>query len=157
MVEVTVALQLAGSAYNMIKNGVERGREAQDLYEGFTRFFDAKESIAEAAIEARNTSKMKSIFSGKSVEAQALQITAAKHRMANIEKELRDFLIYSGQINFYEDMMRERRNIRNARMAAARKKAENKALWTDILIGIGAVLIAGVVVFGTVAIAVNIS
>jgi hypothetical protein len=149
MVEVTVALQLAGSAYNMIKNGVERGREAQDLYEGFTRFFDAKESIAEAAIEARNTSKMKSIFSGKSVEAQALQITEANHRIANIEKELRDFLIYSGQINFYEDMMRERRKIRNARMAAARKKAENKAFWTDILIGVGAVLLAGVVVFGT--------
>ena len=42
MVEVTVALQLAGSAYNMIKNGVERGREAQDLYEGFTRFFRKK-------------------------------------------------------------------------------------------------------------------
>lgn len=132
MVEIAAALSMAGSAYNMIKNGIEKGQEVQDLYQGFTRFFDAKEELAEAAIANSKPSMAKKLFSGSSVEAEALQVTAARHKIAQIEKELRDFLIYSGQMHFYEDMMRERRNIRQRRLAVAQKKAENIRFWTDV-------------------------
>jgi hypothetical protein len=73
------------------------------------------------------------LFSGsKSVEAQALEITAAKYKIASIEKELREFLIYSGQGQFYEDMMQERRSIRQARLQQAAKKAENMKMMIDV-------------------------
>jgi hypothetical protein len=71
------------------------------------------------------------VFAGRSVEAQALEITAAKHKAAKIEKELREFLIYSGQSQFYEDMMRERRNIRERRIETARQSAKSKKFWMD--------------------------
>ena len=49
------------------------------------------------------------------------------------KKELREYLLYTGQVGFYEDMMKERRNIRAARLREAARKAEAKRLWTDII------------------------
>lgn len=131
MIELAAAVSIASSAYSSIKRAIEMGREAQDVASAFGKFFDAKESIAEASIEHKEGSKVKKLFSGTSVEAQALEITAAKHKTMQLEKELREFLLYSGQSQFYEDMMRERRRIREARIAEARRRAANQAMIID--------------------------
>lgn len=133
MVEIGMAISMAVSAFNGIKKAVEAGREIEDVAGYFGKFFDAKEAIAEASINNQNAPLFKKVFAGKSVEAQALEITSAKHKAAKIEKELREFLIYSGQSQFYEDMMRERRNIREARIAKARANALRKKFWVDTI------------------------
>ena len=91
----------------------------------FGKFFDAKDSVSDANIKNQSTSGVQKLFSGSSVEAQALEITI-KHKIAWMEKELREYLIYSGQGDFYEDMMDERRRIRRARQIALRKKEEQR-------------------------------
>lgn len=131
MVEIGIAVSMAVSAFNGIKKAVEAGREIEDVAGYFGKFFDAKEAISEASLHNENAPVFKKIFAGKSVEAQALEITAAKHKAAKIEKELREFLIYSGQSQFYEDMMRERRHIREERIQRARNKAEKRKFWLD--------------------------
>ena len=93
MVEVAVAMSMASSAYNAIKKGMEMGREAQDVAEFFGKWFDAKEDIAEANQYAKNPSIVGKLFTGKSVEAQALQVTSAKYKIAQMEKELREYLL----------------------------------------------------------------
>lgn len=152
MVEIAAALSMAGSAYNMIKNGIEKGQEINDLYQGFSKFFDAKEELAEAAIANSNPSLTQKLFSGKSVEAQALQVTAARHKMMALEKELREFLIYTGQMDFYEDMMRERRKIRQQRLELAKRKAETKRFWTDVALIFGALAVCTFIIVGMIAI-----
>jgi len=149
MVEIAAALSMASSAYGAIKQAIETGREAQDVVQVFSRFFDAKEELAEANVRAETSSFIGKIFSGSSVEAQALEATAARYKMMAMEKELREFLIYTGQSNFYEDMMKERREIRLRRAQAAKAAAERKAFWIDVLaIGIGmAVSIAIIIGF----------
>ena len=152
MVEVAVAMSMASSAYNAIKKGMEMGREAQDVAEFFGRWFDAQENIAEANQYAQNPSMFGKMFSGKSVEAQALQVTSAKYKIAQMEKELREYLIYTGQSDFYEDMMIERRKIREQRLIRARAKAEfRKNVLDGVAIFIGAIVCA-VVIAGTVSI-----
>lgn len=152
MVEVAVAMSMASSAYNAIKKGMEMGREAQDVAEFFGRWFDAKENIAEANQYAQNPSMFGKMFSGKSVEAQALQVTSAKYKIAQMEKELREYLIYTGQSDFYEDMMIERRKIREQRLIRARAKAEfRKNVLDGVAIFIGAIVCA-VIIAGTVSI-----
>jgi hypothetical protein len=69
-----------------------------------------------------------------------------------IEKELREYLIYSGQIDFYEDMMRERREIRLARAKAAKEAAERKALIIDIVAVVGAAVVVGGIIVGMISI-----
>jgi hypothetical protein len=151
MVEIAAALSMAGSAYNMIKNGIEKGQEINDLYQGFSRFFDAKEELAEAAIANSNPSLTQKLFSGKSVEAQALEVTAARHKMLALEKELREFLIYTGQMDFYEDMMRERRKIRQQRLELAKRRAESRRFWTDVSLIAGFLVFTACVIGGMIA------
>ena len=150
MVEVAMALSVARSAFAGIKKAVELGREVEDVAGYFGKFFDAKDQLAEASQYEKNTPIVKKLFSGSSVEAQALEITAAKHKMATLEKELREYLLYTGQVGFYEDMMKERRLIRAARLRAAARKAENKRLMVDIIALIIGTIISSAIVFGLV-------
>ena len=125
------------------------GKEAQDVAEFFGRWFEAKEQINEIQQYANNPSMMAKMFSGKSVEAQALQVTSARYKIQAMEKELREYLIYTGQVAFYEDMMKERRVIRQARLLAAKRKAEKRAFVLNtiaVLIGmsVASLLVTGV-------------
>jgi len=151
MVEVATAISLASSAYAGIKKAMEMGREAQDVAEFFGRWFEAKEQIAEVQQYANNPSMMAKMFSSKSVEAQALQVTSARYKIQAMEKELREYLIYTGQVDFYEDMMKERRVIRQARLLAAKRKAEKRAFILNtiaVLLGmsVASFLIVGIFV-----------
>lgn len=139
MVEIAAAVSLASQSFNMLKKAVETGREMQDMTQYFGKWFEAKEQISEANMYAQNPSVVKKLFSGGSVESQALEITAARHKIDQMEKELREYLIWSGQSQFYDDMMVERRKIREARLREAKRKAENKKFWTDVIV-IGSIL-----------------
>lgn len=150
MIEIGIAISMASSAFSAIKRAVEVGREVEDVAEYFGKFFDAKDQIAEASRYGDNQPLIKKLFSGQSVEAQALEITAARHKIAHIEKELREFLIYSGQGQFYDDMMQERRAIRAERLRQAEKKAENMKMMIDIAsIGAIAGLSGGIIYLAT--------
>lgn len=151
MVELAVAVQVAGAAYNAIKGAVEKGQEAQNMIGAFGKFFDSMDAVSEANIKNQSTSGVQKLFSGNSVEAQALEITAAKHKIAFMEKQLREFLIYSGQGDFYEDMMDERRRIRRARQIQQRKEAQKKAFMIDCTAFVAGMTIAAVIVGMVVA------
>lgn len=145
MVEIAMAVSMASSAFGALKKAMETGQEIEDMMDYFGKWFEAKEHLSEASVNSNNQPLVKKLFSGKSVEAQALQITHAKHKMKQMEKELYEYLLYTGQQEFYNDMMRERRVIREARIREAQRKAERKKLFFDIVIGGGAVT-AGVLV-----------
>ena len=149
MIEIGLAVSMASTAFSAIKRAVEVGREVEDVAEYFGRFFDARDQISEASEYGKNQPLVKKLFSGQSVEAQALEITAAKYKIASIEKELREFLIYSGQGQFYEDMMQERRSIRQARLMQAAKKAENMKMMIDVasIVAIGGLLGGTIYIF----------
>ena len=144
MIEIATAVSLAEQSFNVLKQAVETGREVEDMHQYFGKWFEAKEQISEASMYAKNTSLVKKMFSGNSVESQALEITAAKHKIIQMEKELREFLIWSGQEKFYNDMMIERRKIREVRLRVAKRKAESKKLWTDIIV-IGGMVIGSMI------------
>jgi hypothetical protein len=148
MVEVAAAISMAVSAYNGIKKAVEMGREVEDITGYFGKFFDAKETISEASQYNENAPLFSKLFAGRSVESQALEITAARYKTAKIEKELREFLIYSGQGQFYEDMLKERRHIREERIQKARDKAQTKKFWLDVFF-INTLLVAIFLLIGT--------
>ena len=148
MMEIAAAISLASSAFNALKKGMEAGREIEDMMDYYGKWFEAKEALSENAVNSSNQPLVKKLFSGSSVEAQALQITQARHKIKQMEKELYEYLLYTGQQEFYNDMMRERRAIREQRMLEARRKAERKAFWIDLIIGGGAILIAvGIIVW----------
>ena len=148
MMEIAAAISLASSTFNALKKGMEAGKEIEDMMGYYGKWFEAKEALSEEAIKNKNTPFVKKLFSGSSVEAQALEVTQAKYKIKQMEKELYEYLLYSGQQEFYNDMMRERRAIREARFREAQRIAERKAMWIDIIIGGGAVAIGiGIIIW----------
>ena len=151
MLEVAVAVSMASSAFSSIKKAVNMGRDIEDVAGYFGRFFDAKESIAEAGQQNLHTPKVKKLLSGSSVEAQALELTAAKHKIQRLDTELREFLIYSGQSQFYRDMMKERTRIAQERFRIAKKQAEDKRFWIDMSCIIAGVLASVGIIFWVIS------
>ena len=147
MIEIATAMSIATTAFRGVKKMVEAGKEAEDMYGYFMKFFEATESVSEADVLNQNAPKMSKFFAGKSVEAQALEIAMARSRMEKMEKELKDLMVWTGNDALYFDMMRERRNIRNARLAAARRKAQNKQLLVDGTIVTGVMIVTMIGIF----------
>ena len=128
---VTISACIAGAtrAYNLVAKAINAGREIEDTAQYIGKFFDSKEKILE--IEKENQYGPK-FLRGSSVEAQALEIQMAKHKTQQMETQLREIIVLYGPGEaFYNEMMKTRRTIRQARLAAAEARAKQKRLLID--------------------------
>jgi len=145
-VTITALLGVAAKSYNMVKKAVEMGREASDMVEYFSAFYDKKDQLDVRKIQNQNGSKL---FRGKSVEAEALELQMAEHKMQKMESELRELICWTVGNDFYLDMMRKRNQIRQRRLEQAKARAVRNKLFIDggIVVGLFVSLI-GVIIFG---------
>lgn len=134
MIEIIAAVSAAGKAFNYIQQAVNKGHEINDLAHKFGAFFDAKDKIAEAEASVENASAMSKLFAKGSVESAALQITMAKQKTMQMEKQLREIIVMTVGEDVYIEMIRTRASIRKQRLEAARAKAARNRLIID---GIG--------------------
>ena len=134
MIEIIAAVSAASRAFSYIQQAVAKGHEVQDLAHKFGAFFDAKDKIAEAEAGVENASAMSKLFAKDSVESAALQITMAKQKTLQMERQLREIITYTAGQDVYIEMLRTRATIRKQRLEAARAKAARKRLVID---GIG--------------------
>jgi hypothetical protein len=134
VIEIIAAVSAAGKAFNYINQAVNKGHEINDLAHKFGAFFDAKDKIAEAEASVENASAMSKLFAKGSVESAALQITMAKQKTMQMEKQLREIIVMTVGEDVYIEMIRTRTSIRKQRLEAARAKAARKRLIID---GIG--------------------
>ena len=151
MIEVMAAVSIANSAFTALKAGIAKGHELRDMASSLAKFWDANEKILEAKIENETASVLTRAVKGKSIEAEAMEITIAKHKAAQMEKELREFLIYSGQGEFYRDMLRERSRLKNERLRLARARAQQRKDMIDISLLVGVVIIGSIALLAAVS------
>ena len=131
MIEVTVAIAAASRAVSLIKKGIQVGKDTSELSTQFAQFFDAKDKIDTAKTESENAPIGKKVFAAQSVEAYALEVALAEHKAKDLEKQLRELFVYSGQGDVYKTMMRARQTERNRRLEVARKLAARKKFIID--------------------------
>ena len=147
MIEVTVAIAAASKAITVIKKGLALGSDTQELSSQFAQFFDAKDKIDKAKADSEHTPLGKKVFDSKSVEAHALEVALAEHKARELEKQLRELFVYSGQGDVYKSMMRARQKERQRRLQAARRQAEQKKFMLDMVL-IGSVVVVGILFLG---------
>lgn len=70
-----------------------------------------------------------------------MQIVTAKKQIADFERDLREVILYTAGKEFYTDMLRERRAIKDARIKAAKSKAARKQYLINIAAIAGATLV----------------
>jgi hypothetical protein len=147
MVEVTVAIAAASRAVSLIKKGLALGKDTQELSSQFAQFFDAKDRIDKAKADSDHAPIGKKVFAAQSVEAYALEVALAEHKAKELEKQLRELFVYSGQADVYKSMMRARQKERQRRLLVARKIAERRKFLLDLTL-IGTMIISGMMFLG---------
>ena len=109
-------------------------------------FFDAKYKVSELETSIQNASTISKLFDKGSVESAALEITMAKQKTLQMERHLREIMVYTVGEDVWIDMMRTRSHIRKQRLEIARARAARKRMIID---GIGFGFI-GLVLFACV-------
>jgi len=130
----------ASAAYNALKKGIEVGRELQDMGSQLATWAGAISDIEFLAKKAENPPWWKV---GGSVQAEAMELFAAKKKIEAQRAELKTYIQYSYGQSGWEELLRIEARIRKQRQATEYRKAEIKeTLITATIVGL--VLLAGI-------------
>jgi hypothetical protein len=118
MIDPFTAFAIAQSAVKGIKAAIALGKDVQSCSTDILKFFDAKDSV----VKASNNPK-----AGKSDTSRAMELVMQAHSLREAEKELHQFLIYSGHAQLWDQMLLERNRIVAERKAEELKRLNAKA------------------------------
>jgi len=127
MVEVAVALAAAQAAVAGIKQAIQVGRDAKDCLGEFMSLFDAQDQIQKASTEERAKLPPEK---QKSAMSEALEAVIAAKKIREMTDDLKQYLVWSGQADVWEEIQREHNAVvqrRKAAEIAAKRKAEEDA------------------------------
>jgi hypothetical protein len=115
-VSIGVAFATARGAVDGIKKAMALGKDISQLYGEFSKFFTSSDEIHTASAKLRIQSANRS---DADIRGMAFQVALASKKLREEEKALKNILIYSGNGDVWEDMMKERVRIYKERAAAA--------------------------------------
>ena len=137
----------ASAAYNALKRGIEVGRELQDMGGQLATWAGAIADIDYLAKKAENPPWFKV---GGNVQAEAIEIFAAKKKIQAQRDELRTFVQYSYGQSAWEELLRIEAQVRKRKQATDHRKAELKELAVTVVIVV-LVLVGGLAALGLLA------
>ena len=117
--EIIAAVNVCASAYRFMKTAVNEGKDLNDMGRAIGKFFDAREEVSVLEQQETNSSAIRKLVGGKSIESTALQITLEKNRAIQLERDLKDLFLWSGRGDLWEDTIRERARLREIRLPSA--------------------------------------
>lgn len=90
MIEIGVAITTAASAFNMLKKGMQAGKDLQDMGSQLSQWAGAMSDLD----FLENKNKNPSVFAilGGGVESDAMEIFAARKRASAMRSELKDYI-----------------------------------------------------------------
>lgn len=140
MIDPITAFTLASGAFSTVKKLVETGREIEDVAGYIGKFFDGAATVKAAHQRAENPSPFRKLLDSGSVEQEALQVTIQKQKILEMEKELREMIVYSYGVDVYKEMMREREKIRDRRL---QDEIEREAMRENMIWGTAVLFVFG--------------
>lgn len=144
MIDPVTAFTLASGAFNAVKKLVETGREIEDCAGYLGKFFDGASAIKAAKEKADNPSVFRKLLASGSVEQEALEATIHRQKLQQMETELREMILYAYGQDVYQEMIREREQIRMRRLRA---ELEAEALRENVLWGGAVVVVAATLAY----------
>jgi hypothetical protein len=130
----------ASAAYNALKRGIEVGRELQDMGSQLATWAGAISDIEFLHKKAQNPPWWKG---GGSVQAEAMELFAAKKKIEHQRAELKTYIQYTYGQSGWEELLRIEAQVRKQKQANEYRKAEIKeTIITVVLVGL--VFLAGI-------------
>ena len=144
MLDPVSAMAIATSAYNVLKKGIEVGRELEDMGGQLGTWFGAIADVKAADEEAADPPLFRKVFAKSSVEQEAIENLMRRKKIEQQERELREMIVYRFGVDAYRDMIKDRNNIRDARNRAvdARARRIKKLVLNAVAIALIALIVA---------------
>ena len=140
------SVAIASSAFKGLEVLVSRGAEIEHVAKKLGHWYGLVADIKEAE-EAENPPIFKKLFDGESVEQQALNAIIAKKKTEEMEKQVRELIIWAYGDETYKEMMAMRREIRARREATIYKQRRKQRIMLDIAAGIIGAMVSGGVIW----------
>ena len=115
MIDPVTALSVAANAFGTVKRMVAAGREIEDTLTQVGRFYGAVSDLAEHKRRAENPPLFKKIIASKSVNEEAMEIYARQKKTQQMERELRELLMFQFGENGYRELVELRRSVQAQR------------------------------------------
>lgn len=137
-------MAIATSAYNMLKKGIEVGRELEDMGGQLGTWFGAIADVKAADEDAADPPLFRKVFAKSSVEQEAIENLMRRKKIEQQERELREMIVYRFGVDAYRDMIKDRNTIRDARKRAvdARARRIKKLVLNAVAIALIALIVA---------------
>lgn len=119
-------LGIASASYQVIVKGFAAGRELENMSGDLSRWMGAISDIKQAEKISKNPPLFKKLFSGSSVEQEAMDAFAAKKKAEVMEEELRNFINLSYGPNAWQELLRMQVQIRKRRQETIYKQQEER-------------------------------
>jgi hypothetical protein len=144
MIDPFTAFAAAQVAVKGIKAVIALGKDVQSASGDILKFFEAKDAVTAASVDPKKAGVKKSDTS------RAMELVMQAHSLREAEKELQQYLIYSGNAQLWDQMLLERNRLTSERKSEElrlKKIREKKAkeLKQAMEIVVYCILISGVV------------
>lgn len=140
MLDPITVIATASAAYNTLKTGIAMGRELQDMSGQLATWAGAISDIEFLAKKAEDPPWWKV---GGNVQAEAMEIFAAKKKIEAQRAELKTYVQYTYGQSGWEELLRIEAQARKRKQATDHRKAEIKELLITITL-VTLVLMAGI-------------
>ena len=140
------AMATASAAFGAIKKGFAVGRDIEQMAGDLSRWMGALSDLEQAEKEAKNPPIFKKLFSGKTVEQEAMEAFANKRRAQAQRDELKQWITLTLGMKAWDDLIATEGRIRKQRQETIYKQREKRRKFIEIvawttMISIGLILL----------------
>jgi transcription termination factor NusB len=124
MIDPVSAFAIATSAYKALEKGVGAARNLESMGKDLSRWMSAVSDIDRAHHEAKNPPLFKKLFSGASVEKEALDLFIQKKQLEEQRDNLRKLISSMLGPQSWQELIKMERDIRQQRKETLYKQRE---------------------------------
>jgi len=147
--EIGMLIAGARKAVQFCNAVAEANGDFQQCLGKIQQFYNCADAIREAEVKAESGD----YFARNSPEAEALQNLNARYQMEQLEAQIRTLIVWNMSEQHYKDMMRDRKRIRERRLAVAKARAARRKMLIDgTFICLCAIFGIGVIVYAVILI-----
>ena len=135
------AMATATAAFNAVKKGISIGRDIESMASDLGRWMGALSDLDMLEKEAKNPPIFKKLFSGQSVEQEAMTAFANKQKAQQMRYDLQQFISLSMGKSKWDELVHMEGQIRKRRKETLYRQRERRRKFVEIVAWI---LVAGV-------------
>ena len=143
-VTISAAVATASTAFNGIKRAFAAGKDLESMSQDLSRWMGAVSDVDAAHKSAKNPTMFRKVFSGGTIEQEAIEAFTAKKKLEEQRYELKQFLMFTHGSKAWDELLAMEGQIRKRRQ----KEIYDRKIFREKVISIVAVTI--VVAIGSV-------